>query len=415
MKFMRNIIFFLFNLLVLTNLNAQCWSRLGRLDGDSCSTNFAIKDDGSLWAWGINNGIYGNGVTQSSYAPVMVNSDKDWMTVSYNGTFASGVKTDGTLWCWKIEYNQDYSIKTMLPKNLNYGTDWKDVCVNKPYGGGAFALKDNGTLFYIFDNSFDYLAIGKDADWKFLRSFYGNTYAVKYDGTLWRYDNSSYSFIKVSNESDFEQVYGVYALKKDGSLWFYEPKYTGDFDGNKYLISSEKWQYLSWGNGWDGGTYAIKTDGTLWELKNRDVIQVGKDNNWKQVIAGRGHTVALKQDGTIFTWGDNDCGQLGNGSIGGQVLTPTIINTNGCLASSKELDLFESTINVFPNPTNDQIVLSSRLSLSSFLLKNVEGRVILSKSIQAEEVIDLSFLNAGVYTLEIPFENSVYTKLIIKQ
>ena len=411
MKFMRYIIFFFFNFLVLTNLDAQCWRRLGRLDGDSCSTNFAIKDDGTLWAWGINNGIYGNGLTQSSYAPIMVNSDKDWMTVSYNSYFASGVKTDGTLWCWKLEYKQDYSIQTMFPKNLNYGTDWKDVSANR---GGAIALKDNGTLFYIFENSFDYLAIGKDSDWKFLRDFYGTTYAVKYDGTLWRYENSNYTFIKVGKESDFEQVYGDYAIKKDGSLWFYEPKYP-HFEGNKNLVSSEKWLRINSGNGWDGSTYAIKTDGTLWDLVNGDAIQVGKDNNWKEVIAGRGHTVALKQDGTIFTWGDNDCGQLGNGSIGGQVLSPTIMNTNGCLASSKELGLFESAITVFPNPANDQIILSSRLSISSFLLKDVEGRVILSRSIQAEEMIDLSFLNAGVYTLEIPFENSVFTKLIIKQ
>jgi hypothetical protein len=411
MKFMRYIIIFLFNFLVLTNLNAQCWSRLGRLDGDSCSTNFAIKDDGTLWAWGINNGIYGNGLTQSSYAPIMVNSDKDWMTVSYNGNFASGVKTDGTLWCWKLEYKQDYSIQTMLPKNLNYGTDWKDVCVNR---GGAIALKDNGTLFYIFENSFDYLAIGKDADWKFLRNFYGTTFAVKYDGTLWTYDNSNYTFIKVGKESDFEQVYGDYAIKKDGSLWFYEPKYPY-FEGDKNLVSSEKWQSMSSGDGWHGSTYAIKTDGTLWDLVNGDAIQVGKDNNWREVIAGRGHVVALKHDGTIFTWGENDCGQLGNGSIGGQVLTPTIINTFGCLASSNELDLFESAISIFPNPTSNQINLSSNLNISSFQLKDAEGRIVLSRDFQSEDVIDLSFLNSGVYMLEVLFETSVLTKLVVKQ
>lgn len=413
MKFMRYIIFFLFNCLVLTNLNAQCWKRLGRLDGDSCSTNFAIHNDGTLWAWGINSGIYGNGGTKSSLAPVKVNNDKDWMTVSYNGNFVAGIKTDGSLWCWEVRYSQSNTIETMLPKFLNYGTDWKDVSAKRD---GAIALKQNGSLYYIFTYSFDYLALGNDTDWKFLRTFYGFTFAVKNDGSLWKFDKSGYKFIRVGAESDFDKIYGDYAIKSDGTLWFYNHNYPNYFDGTKYQLSKEKWQSLNSGIGWYGKTFGIKADGTLWELISGDIVQVGQDNNWKEIIAGRGHIAALKTDGTIFTWGENDCGQLGNGQLGGNVLSPTIMNTTGCIASSQELDFSESDFNIFPNPSDGEFQLRSisDFKIDSYVIRDMEGRIIVSKTYSNGENIDIRFFKTGVYIIEIYIADLIITKKITK-
>ncbi|PPD53663.1 MAG: hypothetical protein CTY12_04665 [Methylotenera sp.] len=46
----------------------------------------AIKNDGSLWAWGSNTGMWGNGTTTSVYAPTQVgNLSQNYVTLSHSG------------------------------------------------------------------------------------------------------------------------------------------------------------------------------------------------------------------------------------------------------------------------------------------------------------------------------------------
>jgi len=72
------------------------WARLAN---QIYSTAGAIKTDGSLWAWGYNQGGFGNGVTTSTQSPVQVGTDYNWKYASfYNGSW--GIKNDGTLWTW---------------------------------------------------------------------------------------------------------------------------------------------------------------------------------------------------------------------------------------------------------------------------------------------------------------------------
>lgn len=71
----------------------------------------AIKKDGTLWAWGYNrSGQLGNG-TSGIYAyqnsPIQIGSDNSWSFIACNGLEGSfAVKKDGTLWAWG--YNAGY-------------------------------------------------------------------------------------------------------------------------------------------------------------------------------------------------------------------------------------------------------------------------------------------------------------------
>lgn len=69
-----------------------------------CST-FALKSDGTLWAWGDNgNGQLGVGDTEARYTPVKVTDGVSAVAVDKNGNSVYAVKTDGTLWTWGDNY-----------------------------------------------------------------------------------------------------------------------------------------------------------------------------------------------------------------------------------------------------------------------------------------------------------------------
>lgn len=70
--------------------------------------SFAIKTDGTLWAWGRNDyGQLGQGNTIERSSPVQVGALTTWLSISGGQLFASATKTDGTLWAWgRNEYGQ---------------------------------------------------------------------------------------------------------------------------------------------------------------------------------------------------------------------------------------------------------------------------------------------------------------------
>jgi alpha-tubulin suppressor-like RCC1 family protein len=68
-----------------------------------CGTNscFAIKTDGTLWAWGYN--PYGElGFNDRVYrsSPTQVGSATNWSLIKSESSATMAIKTDGTLWCW---------------------------------------------------------------------------------------------------------------------------------------------------------------------------------------------------------------------------------------------------------------------------------------------------------------------------
>jgi alpha-tubulin suppressor-like RCC1 family protein len=73
------------------------------------SNCFAIKTDGTLWAWGLNGaGILGQNNTVARSSPVQVGALTNWSKAADSGEgFVQAIKTDGTLWSWgRNEFGQ---------------------------------------------------------------------------------------------------------------------------------------------------------------------------------------------------------------------------------------------------------------------------------------------------------------------
>ena len=127
--------------------------------GNSCMA--AIKTDGSLWTWGENSdGTLGQGTTESTYVPKKILDNVIQVSISLDTTStAYAVKADGTLWAWGENYSDylgfeggnntsgGWPIQTVPVKLLD------GVAAVSTGGIHAIALKTDGSLWaWGYDN-----------------------------------------------------------------------------------------------------------------------------------------------------------------------------------------------------------------------------------------------------------------------
>jgi alpha-tubulin suppressor-like RCC1 family protein len=263
----------------------------------------AIKTDGTLWLWGINDyGQLGTNDLVHRSSPVQtVAGGTNWKQVSSTSLYhTAAIKTDGTLWIWGLNYSGQLGDNTTVAKSspvqtVSGGTNWKQVsCGGAAAEGHTAAIKTDGTLWLWGDNFFGQLG----------------------DGSFFNHRSSPVQ--TVSGGTNWKQVscgerYTA-AIKTDGTLWLWGRNYFATLGTNDFTQHSSPVQTIAGGTNWKqvscgyNGTAAIKTDGTLWVWGNNDGGQLGDNTttsksspvqtaaggtNWKQVACGANHSAAI--------------------------------------------------------------------------------------------------------------------------
>lgn len=153
----------------------------GGNDWKSVSCGFghvlALKNDGSLWAWGLNGygecGVGANpGTTPFISIPTQVEPSFTWVKADAGRYFSAGIKNNGSLWTWgRNSYGQlgiarsETNIIALDPSAVygqdfgnNFGSsNWKDV---KCGGGSAIAIKSDGSLWGWGSNNEGQIGLG---------------------------------------------------------------------------------------------------------------------------------------------------------------------------------------------------------------------------------------------------------------
>ena len=113
-------------------------------------TSWAIKTDGTLWSWGNNQvGQLGHNNRTQYSSPVQI-PGTTWTTIS-SGNYAGSqstfaVKSDGTAWAWgdndsgKLANNQEGSAPNSRssPTQIGTGTNWHRIYMSS---GSVFGLQ----------------------------------------------------------------------------------------------------------------------------------------------------------------------------------------------------------------------------------------------------------------------------------
>jgi len=172
--------------------------------GDRGYHAFAIKSDGSLYAWGRNNnGQLGLGDTDNRNTPTQVGTDTDWEEVAKGDYFSVARKSDNTIYSCGLNdwgqlgqgtYGGSYYSFTQIGSSY-----WKAVGCG---GNWTFAVQTGGTLYGTGRNSFDQMGlpnsyyntltqIGSDSDWEYATGGYQHSMGLKNDGSVYAVGENS--------------------------------------------------------------------------------------------------------------------------------------------------------------------------------------------------------------------------------
>jgi len=204
---------------------------------------FAIRTDGTLWGWGLNQaGQLGNGAKVDYSSPIQIGTSNKWKSVTAGYFGGAGIQTDGTLWAWGTNFDGQLGnssiINVSTPIQIGSLSNWKQVAASggvSTTGGAMAAVKNDGTLwawgFNVYGNlgnntTVNYsspIQIGALTNWKFvaMSQFTDMTYAIKTDGTLWSWGFNLNGALGLNNIS------GVYS----------SPVQVGSLIGWRYVTS----------------------------------------------------------------------------------------------------------------------------------------------------------------------------------
>lgn len=317
-------------------------------------SKYAVKADGTVLAWGSNTyGELGNGTVAStpSQVPAAIPGLTGVTSIVVDATSSQfALKADGTVWAWGNnthgELGTGNTIRALSPRQVSGLTGVRTLTVD---GHSVFAVKSDGTVRAWGANDQGQLGNATLIDSstpvqipglvgvKSLVSFRSGFYcALKLDGTLWTWggfasSNAPATAAAVPNISGIRSLAAnrnmgqVYALKSDGTAWtgansmdHFAP--IPGLSGIKSVSTSD--------NG--SSAFAVKNDGTVWSWGDNTYGQLGRDAPipWSATPApipglagvravslnsfGRA-VYALKTDGALWGWGTDRLDEFGTG------------------------------------------------------------------------------------------------------
>lgn len=288
------------------------------------SSVFAVKSDGTLWGWGANtNGELGNGTTTPKAAPVRIGSLTDVRSIFgidavYRSVYA--LKNDGSVWAWGDnadgELGNGTTTDSLVPQPVP-GLSGVQHITNA--GDSIVALKADGTVWAWGDNRAGQLGNGSQTASHTPSQVTGLTgvqrilatdytlHAMKSDGTVWAWGDNFYGQLGTGEYTALSAV----------------PVHVAALDTAQAVTSQNTGQFASF--------YSVKADGTVWAWGNNFSNQLGIDRarlhmspapipvpgpvGVKEVrLDGLNSAFAIKVDGSLWSWGGNSSGILGNGA-----------------------------------------------------------------------------------------------------
>jgi alpha-tubulin suppressor-like RCC1 family protein len=300
--------------------------------------NVALKSDGTVWSWGWNAfGQLGDGTTNDAYSPIQTGLTAVpplTSVVKLGGRpyFTLAVKSDGTIWAWGMNQFGQVGNGTINPLGtlqvtvpVEVSNSWSGGPLNHPthvtcgYQFGA-ALAPNGNVWTWGSGSHGELGNG----------IAGGTYSLP---------------AQVPGLTNIAAIsagwFHILALQSNGVVWAWGNNSNGELGDGAPVNRASPVRVMNVSNivavsGGDGHSSALAADGTIWKWGLNDLGELGNGStntipnpvparilvdqsgtgfsNIVLMAARDYHNIAVKSDGSVWMWGANDQGQCGVGN-----------------------------------------------------------------------------------------------------
>jgi len=309
----------------------------------------ALKNDGTVWAWGENeNGQLGDGtVGANSPFPVQVSNLSGVIAISAGYSSNTALESDGSIWGWG--YNGDDSdigaggaaTPTALPATVPNLTGIKAIAAAKSH---YLALDSNGNVWTWDDTTpgeiSDGVTVTGSSTPVQVQGLSGITaiacgsyfnLALDSNNTVWAWGDNSYG--ELGNGSFTPQVDATSAneagIDPAPQTVSQTPAPVMTMSGGNLVPLSSITTITAIACG-GYNSVALDNTGKIWtwglnvegELGNGNYTTtnvagpVSSTNTFTAIAAGADHVIALQSNHTVWAWGTDFWGELGNGATG---------------------------------------------------------------------------------------------------
>ena len=282
----------------------------------------ALKNDGTVWAWGNNsNGQLGNGTMTSTSVPVQI-SGLTAVILAAGTAHTVALKSDGTVWAWGTNSSGQLGngtiTQSLVPLQVGGIANVIALAAGNAY---TVAVKNDGTVWAWGDNSSGQLGNGTIirspvpvqvsgmSNVIAVAAGTAHTVALKNDGTVWTWGDNTYG--QLGNGSITQSLVPL-PVESLANIIAIAAGSTHTAALRNDIIDVSIWM---WGNNNDGQLGIGSTDQSLVPVQTPGLSGVTAGvSGIVAIAAGSAHTAALMNDGTVWTWGNNSNGQLGIGN-----------------------------------------------------------------------------------------------------
>lgn len=381
--------------------------------------SLALKNDGTVWTWGDNIAYQLGGdstLGQRNY-PAQVNTLTGVADMA-GGTYHSiALKNDGTVWAWGINDYHQLGDSTIIPKStpvqVHTLTGIIEIASKSEH---SLALKNDGTVWAWGHNIYGALGdstlnqrmtpvqsyisgvIAVAAGWE-------HSLALKSDGTVWAW-----------GANDWGQL-GIGFMSSNG--WTV-PRHILSLTGVVAIAAGEAF------------SIALKNDGTVWTWGRNTWGQLGIGATYDSAIpvkittlsgiiaifAEHSHAFALKNDGTLWAWGVGTSGQLGDGA---NFIRIAPVQTTGLcpVIGYDEISSTTSEILIFPTQNDGEFTIEiPDMQSTIYILEifNALGEKVYGETMSTtKKEIHLPNPRAGIYFVRVRSGENLFVKKMVVQ
>ncbi|WP_168121721.1 stalk domain-containing protein [Paenibacillus sp. HB172176] len=328
--------------------------------------NLGVKLDGSVWTWGSGAAeLFGKtGSYAAQDVPLRIQGLTKIVGVAAGGSHSLALREDGTVWAWggntegelgdgtrSVYDGQTQSYIKNENKSIPFQVKGLEDIVYIAAGfADSYAVKSDGTVWAWGSMiSKTPLQLTEYTDVQSISVGYAHIAVLKKDGTVWQRASSLPSYkdgnlqnpgpttlIKIKNLTNVIAVAAgggtTHALKEDGSVWGWGYNHAGEIGDGTTIDRNDPVKIVGMEDvdaiaASAGGPFYLKHDGSVWSNGSNLGGQFGIGSYESKIVPTRieglvkiktiassstgFRAMAIRQDNTLWSWGN---GHVGDGS-----------------------------------------------------------------------------------------------------